>query len=75
MSDALQEFRQRMAERGYKRVEVCVAMEDAQLMRRVAKVLSKNRHEAQQLRRLIDGVLPAKSRTSYKEWLASLPDE
>jgi predicted mannosyl-3-phosphoglycerate phosphatase (HAD superfamily) len=75
MAQAIQEFRQRMAERGHKRVEVSVSAEDAPLVRRVAKALMNDSQEAQQLRQFIEETLPGKRHASYKEWLAALPDD
>jgi hypothetical protein len=75
MSEALQQHRRRMSERGMKRVEVCVREPDADMIRRVAKALVSDEKAAEGLRSAIDSILPHKTSLSFKEWLMSELDE
>jgi hypothetical protein len=75
MSKALQELRRRRAEHGLKRVEVCVTSSDSDLLRRVAKALGRDDDQAERLRTVIDSIVPNKPALTFKEWLASLPDD
>ncbi|WP_159712835.1 hypothetical protein [Geminicoccus flavidas] len=71
MSQSVQEHRRRLAERGLKRVELAVPASDAELVRRIAKVLVKNDASAQELRTAIQQSVPEQPRMSFKEWLES----
>ncbi|WP_191061836.1 hypothetical protein [Geminicoccus harenae] len=71
MSQSVQEHRRRLAERGLKRVELAVPASDAELVRRIAKVLVKNDASAQELRAAIQQSVPEQPRMSFKEWLES----
>lgn len=71
MSQSVQEHRRRLAERGLKRVELAVPASDAELVRRIAKVLVKNDSSAQELRAAIQQSVPEQPRMSFKEWLES----
>jgi hypothetical protein len=71
MSEALQQHRKRMSQRGMKRVEVCVREPDADMIRRVAKALVSDEKAAEGLRAAIDTILPTKTSISFKEWLMS----
>ncbi|HWL66846.1 MAG TPA: hypothetical protein VNS22_00510 [Geminicoccus sp.] len=71
MSQSVQEHRRRLAERGLKRVELAVPASDAELVRRIAKVLVKNDASAQELRGAIQQSVPEQPRLSFKEWLDS----
>jgi hypothetical protein len=75
MSEALQQHRRRMSERGMKRVEVCVREPDADMIRRVAKALATDEKAADGLRAAIASILPNKSALSFKEWLMSEMDD
>jgi molybdenum cofactor biosynthesis enzyme MoaA len=72
MSKALQVDRYRLVERGLRRMEVSVSSTDADLFRRLARVLTDNGTGAEEIRK----VLRAKVQTpvKFKDWLASLPD-
>ena len=71
MREALQTHRRKLADNGIKRVEVCVKEADADLIRRVARVLATNDRKADRLRDAIEGSVPRKSTLSFKEWLAA----
>jgi hypothetical protein len=71
MSQSVQEHRRRLAERGLKRVELAVPASDAELVRRIAKVLMKNDASSQELRAAIQQSVPDQPRMSFKEWLES----
>jgi ATP phosphoribosyltransferase regulatory subunit HisZ len=71
MSSHVQRHRQRLAERGFKRVEVSVAVPDAAILRRVAKVLANDDQLAERLRRAIDSAVADKAPLKFKDWLAS----
>ena len=75
MSQALQEHRRRLTERGMKRVEVCVRQSDVDLIRKVAKALVTGQKDAEELRDAIETVVPPANSISFKEWLASTSDE
>jgi hypothetical protein len=75
MSQALQEHRRRLAERGMKRVEVCVREPDVTLIRRVAKALINDDKTSKGLRAAIDSVVPQRTPITFKEWLMSAPAE
>ena len=75
MSKALQEHRQRRAEQGMKRVELCATSPDSDLLRRVAKALGRDDKQAKRLRTVIDSIVPGKPALKFKDWLASLPDD
>jgi hypothetical protein len=71
MSRSVQEHRRRLAERGYKRVELAVPEADAELLRSVAKVLTKDDDTAEDLRLAIQRSVPEQTRLSFKEWMES----
>lgn len=73
MSQALQEHRRRLLERGLKRVEVCVREPDVDIIRRVAKALMNDDKAAKSLRAAIDTIVPNRTPISFKEWLMSAP--
>lgn len=75
MSQALQEHRRRLSERGMKRVEVCVRETDVSLIRRVAKALINDDKTAKGLRSAIDNVVPNRTPLTFKEWLLASPSE
>lgn len=77
MSEALQQHRRRLSERGMRRVEVCVREPDVDVIRRVAKALSADDKVAKGLRQAIDGILPNRRPITFKEWLltASSPSD
>jgi hypothetical protein len=73
MSQALQEHRRRLSERGMKRVEVCVREPDVSLIRRVAKALINDDKAAKGLRSAIESVVPNRQPLTFKEWLLASP--
>jgi uncharacterized Fe-S cluster-containing radical SAM superfamily enzyme len=75
MTQALQEHRRRLAERGIKRVEVSVSEADADLIRRVAKALGKDDKTSDRVRTVIQGLVPDKVPVKFKEWLAASSDQ
>jgi hypothetical protein len=75
MNQAVQKYRRRLAESGFRRVEVALPAADAALLRRVARALKSDNDQAERLRLAIERAVPAKSRFTYKEWLATLPDD
>jgi hypothetical protein len=74
MNQALQNYRRRRAESGFRRVEVSLPAADAGLIRRVARALKSGDDQAERLRLAIDRAVPAKSNVTFKQWLAALPD-
>ena len=69
MSHSVQEHRRRLAARGIKRVEISVPQGDAEMLRRVAKVLSRDDDTADGLRAAIERHVPDRPAISFKEWL------
>jgi hypothetical protein len=78
MPGAVQDHRRRMAERGCKRVEVIASPSDAELLRRVARILDKNDEAAARLRDVLSRAAPETRSTTFRDWLAEeaeRPDE
>ncbi|WP_027134538.1 hypothetical protein [Geminicoccus roseus] len=75
MKESLQAYRHRMKKAGMKRVEVSIREEDAELIRHVARALAGNDRKAEHVRSVIQSAIPAKTRLSFKEWLAENPDQ
>jgi hypothetical protein len=75
MNQALQDHRRRLVERGFRRIEVALPAADAGLIRRVARALKSGDDQAERLRLAIERAVPARSKSTYKEWLAALPDD
>ncbi len=77
MKESLQIHRRRMTENGIRRVEVCVRQADAELIRRVARMLATDDRASERLRTTILASVPQKTTLSFKEWMAtpSGPDE
>ena len=73
MGKALQEYRRRLAERGYQRVELCVSAADADLLRRVARALANDDEAARRLRKALQDKAPIP--VKFKDWLTSLADD
>ncbi len=71
MMEAVQEHRHRQAARGYKRVEVSVRSEDAELFRRLARLLAIDGAKADRLRTVLNNVVPARERVTFQEWMTS----
>ena len=71
MTNSVQDFRCRQANRGRRRVEVAVPACDADLIRQVAKALASDDAVVQRLREALqDQVLP-KAPIKFQDWLAS----
>ena len=75
MSPNIQEYRRKLTKRGFKRVEVSVPSEDASLIRRMAKALTKGGPSADAVRHAIDEKVAVSTHVHFEEWLAALPDE
>jgi hypothetical protein len=71
VSESVREHRRRLAERGFKRVEVAVSASDANFVHRIAKALAADDEQAKRLRRVIDGTVPDKAPVKFKDWVAS----
>jgi acetolactate synthase small subunit len=74
MSQALQEYRRRIAQRGIKRVEVSAQASDADLIRRMAKVLDKDDEAAERLRAALQRLVPRTS-VKFEDWLTQPEDD
>jgi hypothetical protein len=75
MNQTLRTYRHRLAERGLRLVKVFLPAADAALIRRVARALRSGDDQAERLRLAIERAVPARSKFTYKEWLAALPDD
>jgi hypothetical protein len=73
MSESVQEHRRRLAARGFKRIEIALPAEDAELIRTIAKMLVKDDDAADELRAMIQRSVPDQNRLSFEDWLKS-PD-
>ncbi|WP_191059660.1 hypothetical protein [Geminicoccus harenae] len=69
MSRTIQEHRQRLAERGLKRLEVSVAASDADLMRKVAKVLNGDDIQSERLRAAVQEFMPGRATIKFEDWI------
>ena len=58
MKESLQIHRRRMTENGIRRVEVCVRQADAELIRRVARMLATDDRASERLRTTILASVP-----------------
>jgi hypothetical protein len=73
MFQALQEHQRRIAQRGAKRVEVSALASDADLIRRMARVLDKDDEAAKRLRKVLQRLLPPPP-VKFEDWLRQ-PEE
>ncbi len=69
MSRTVREHRQRLAERGLKRLEVSVAASDAELMRKVAKVLNGDDTQSERLRAAVLELMPGRPTIKFGDWI------
>lgn len=75
MTNSVQIFHRRLAERGQQRVDLCISDVDADLIRRVAKALTNDDDTARRLREALKDEVPGKVSIKFKDWLASFPNE
>jgi hypothetical protein len=75
MGNAVPHPRRRLAERGFKRVDIAIGAADVELFRRIAKVLAADDQRAQRLRAVLSAAVPSRSAVTFQEWLATLTDE
>ena len=75
MSNSMQTLPHRLAERGRQRVDLCVSVSDADLIRRVANALTNDDETARHLRDALQDEVPGKVPIKFKDWLASFPNE
>ena len=73
MSHALASHRKRLADAGWRRVEVYARADDAHRLRLLAKALRADDERARELRERLDAELAADSRPDPKQVLMSMP--
>jgi hypothetical protein len=74
MYKAVREHRHRLKERGLQRIEVLAITADAELLRRVARVLVEDDAGAEHVRAILNTATPGRPSVKFKDWLA-LPDD
>jgi hypothetical protein len=75
MGHAVPRPRRRLADRGFKQVDIAIGAADAELFRRIVQVLTVDDARAQRLRAFLRVGVPSRSAVTFQEWLAMLTDE